>query len=189
MDTRNQNSLHACPQSHVLKATGDSDSKRWDDGVREMQTHLQQAESLMPDESRRRSILNFCERCWNRTCFRGNAHVVKDMAFMHRLSIFHARTATRTKLSLRKELAEPEWERFIDSKLKWGVAPGPDRYTTDMIKTMTEPEREILRLWANEVLTTGKSALEVTTKTKNGTITLLHKGGGVPRTCPVTGDQ
>ena len=121
-----------------------------------MQAQIKQAESPRPDESRRRSILSFCERCWNCTCFRGNAHVVKDMTFMHRLRIFQARTAMCTKLRLRKELAETEWERFIDTKLKWGVAPGPDRYTTDMIKTMTEPEREILRLWTNEVLTTGK---------------------------------
>ena len=116
--------------------------KRWSDGGQNMQRQLDRAE----DEGRRRQVLSFCSRCWKCTSFRGNAKMVKDMSFMERLHIFDHRTAEGTSLRLRKELEETEWDDIIRTRLKWGVAPGPNHHPTDMIKTMSAPEREILRL-------------------------------------------
>ena len=105
--------------------------------------------------------------------------MVKDTAFMDRLKIFQQRTAVTTDLRLRKELEASEWANIIRDRLRWGVAPGPDTYSTDLVKTMSEPEKEILRRWVNEVLTTGREtpAREVEAAIRNGTISLLHKDG------------
>lgn len=131
------------------------------------------------EEDRRRVVLSFCPSCWKCTCFRGNAAVVKSTAFMDRLKIFESRTAIHTDLRLRKELEASEWADIIHDRLKWGVAPGPDKFSTDLVKTMTSPEKEVLRRWINEVLTTGQqvTAREVKAAIRNGTITLLHKEG------------
>ena len=100
------------------------------------------------------------------------------MQFMEHLRIFDHRTAKGTSLRLRKELEETEWDDIIRTRLKWGVAPGPDQYPTDMIKTMSTEEKEILRLWINEILTTGRYIpRNVKAETRNGTIVLLHKNG------------
>ena len=147
-------------------------TRRWDEGVRHMQEQFE-------DEQRRRVVRSFCSRCWKCTSFRGNARMVKDTAFMDRLKIFQQRTAVTTDLRLRKELEASEWANIIRDRLRWGVAPGPDTYSTDLVKTMSEPEKEILRRWVNEVLTTGREtpAREVEAAIRNGTISLLHKDG------------
>ena len=98
------------------------------------------------------------------------------MKWMENLGIFEHRTAEGTTRRLRKELEEEEWARFIGKRLKWGVAPGPDGVSSDLIKTMSRTEKEVLRVWVNQILTTGDKPREITDEIRNGTIALLHKG-------------
>ena len=135
-----------------------------------------EAAPITEAEPGRRKVLSFCEKCWQCTCFRGNATEVKDMKWMENLGIFEHRTAEGTTRRLRKELEEEEWARFIEKRLKWGVAPGPDGVSSDLIKTMSRTEKEVLRVWVNQILTTGDKPREITDEIRNGTIALLHKG-------------
>jgi hypothetical protein len=49
-------------------------------------------------------------------------------------------------------LRENEWQKFIQNFLKTGNAPGQDGIQNELIKTMMDNEKEVLRIWANEVL-------------------------------------
>ena len=63
----------------------------------------------------------------------------------HRKGDKHDRQAQR-------QLTENEWQKFIQNFLKTGKAPGQDGIQNELIKTMTDNEKEVLRIWANEVL-------------------------------------
>jgi len=59
--------------------------------------------------------------------------------------------------------------------LKTGTSTGPDRCPNELTKMMTDDEFQIVKLWANKILTEDSSRQR---ETKNGTISQLPKGGG-----------
>ena len=122
----------------------------------------------------RRELCAFCAQCWRFTDFRTNRAVVGDTGFMDKLNIFAGKRAKPEDGGLRGQLTAGEWQAYVMSRLRNGKSPGPDRYQNELLKTMTDNELEILRIWANEVLC-GKR--QMTEDDLNGTISLLHKGG------------
>ena len=78
--------------------------------------------------------------------------MVGDSQFMEELGVFQERQARSCDGGLRGELTEGEWKAYIKTRLRNNKAPGPDNFQNELIKTMTDTELRILRLWANEVL-------------------------------------
>ena len=104
--------------------------------------------------------------------------MVGSMAFLEKWKVFSYRTAEGTAKRLRGELTPKEWENYVHHKLKKDISPGPDGFQTDLIKTLSPTGLEIIRTWANQVLTLGPQPRRITLEQLNGTISLLHKGTG-----------
>ena len=89
------------------------------------------------------------------------------MDFMHEMGIFSFRCVNDTTSRLRNEVSEEEWKKFIASYLKPNKAMGPDQIPNEVIIHANDEEREIIRLWANEIFdpelpdTIGKALGEV----------------------------
>ena len=106
------------------------------------------------------------------------------MKFMEEAGIFKKRVINTTG-RLRGELTENEWQKFIQNFLKTRKAPGPDGIQNELIKTMTDNEKEVLRIWANEVLQDDNPARKMSTLVKAGMISKLHDGGATTEKRPV----
>ena len=126
-------------------------------------------------DANRRELQGFCTQCWKFTDFRRNKNAVGCMRFMEDLGVFNHRLVGEQEQRLRGTLTEGEWQGFI-SKLRNGKSPGPDGFQNELLKDMTPTEQDILRKWANEVLSTGKAPRRMTAEELNGTVTMLHKG-------------
>ena len=72
--------------------------------------------------------------------------------------------------------------------MKVNKSTGPDGNSNECVKTLSYAELEILREWANEILVMERARV-MTVEEMNGTIRLLHKGGGRQTTDHKTGDQ
>jgi hypothetical protein len=58
---------------------------------------------------------------------------------------------------LRKEVSEEKWKKFITSYFEPNEASGPDHIPNEVIIHANEEEKEIIRMWANEILTSDAS--------------------------------
>ena len=77
---------------------------------------------------------------------------------------------------LKGRIIDTEFRSFVDSCLKANKSPGPDGYPNECVKTMSYTELEILKEWANGILTMERARV-MTVEEMNDTIRLLHKGG------------
>ena len=79
---------------------------------------------------------------------------------------------------LRGELTDNEFKKYVDSCLKCNKSTGPDGHCNESIRTMSEMELNLLKTWANKILTTDKGSFRMMTITEmSGVISLLHKEG------------
>ena len=97
----------------------------------------------------RRRLGSFCQNCWQWTDFRSNSEEVRDMSFLFEAGVFKDRCIVGG--SLRGEVTEVEWNKFISSYLKPGKAPGPSKVPNELIKKASSIEMRILRAWANQI--------------------------------------
>ena len=129
----------------------------------------------------RREMVSFCHQCWSFQNFRTNKDAVPCMDFMHEMGIFSFRCVNDTTSRLRNEVSEEEWKKFIASYLKPNKAMGPDQIPNEVIIHANDEEREIIRLWANEILTSDALiAREMSEEELRGSIRMLYKGKGNP---------
>jgi len=122
-------------------------------------------------EQNRRELVAFCQQCWQFTNFRHNKGEIGILPLLVRLLIDTYRTAQHQPGRLRGKLTS----QYVEMCLKPGKSTGPDRCPNELTKTMTGEEFQIVKMWANEILTEDTSRQR---ETINGTISQLHKGGG-----------
>jgi len=94
---------------------------------------------------------------------------------MVRLLIDTYSTAEHQPGRLRGELTSQEIKKYVAMFLNPGKSIGPDRCPNELIKTITDEEFKIVKIWVNEILTEDTSRQR---ETMNGNISQLHKGGG-----------
>jgi len=98
---------------------------------------------------------------------------------MVKLLIDTYRTAEHQPGRLRGELASQEIKKYVAMCLKPSKSTGPDRCPNELTKMVTDGKFQIVKMWVNEFLTEDTSQQQAT---MNGTILLLHKGGGTNKT-------
>jgi len=126
----------------------------------------------------KRQLEGFCERCWRITDLRQGSEVVGDMGFMSNEGVFDEALKEGTHARLRGELTDNEFRKYVDSCLKCNKSTGPDGHSNESIRTMSEMELNLLKTWANKILTTDKGSFRMMTiREMSGVISLLHKGG------------
>jgi hypothetical protein len=125
----------------------------------------------------KRRLGSFCQNCWKWSDFRINNEEVRDMGFLFEAGVFKDRCIVGD--SLRGEVTEVEWSKFIRHYLKPGKAPGPSKVPNELIKKASSVEMRILRAWANQILTADQMTPDILREEDvHGVISLLHKGGG-----------
>ena len=145
----------------------------WDNACK-----LRQGLPLDTVTQQHRELVSFCQQCWRFTNFRENKDVTAKMEFMYKAGVFNHRLIPATAGRLRGELNDSEWRAFIDNFLKSDKACGPDGVVNDLIKTATDAELKLIRVWGNQILVTGDvPPRQVTEMEMQGLISLLHKGG------------
>jgi len=79
------------------------------------------------------------------------------MSFLFNTGVFERGKRIDPRARLKGRVTDNEFRGFVDSclcdSLKANKSPGPDGYTNECVKTMSYTELEILREWANEILT------------------------------------
>ena len=125
-------------------------------------------------ERNRREVVAFCQQCCKFTNFRHNKGEIGLLPLMVRLLIDTYRTAKHQPGRLRGELTSQEIKKYVAMCLKPGRSTGSDRCPNELMKTMTDREFQIVKMWVKEILTedTGRQR-----ETMTGTISQLHKGG------------
>jgi hypothetical protein len=78
---------------------------------------------------------------------------------------------------LKGPLTDTEMQKVVDFYLKINESPGPDKFQTELIKTMSPEQIRVLQKWLNEILAKGALVTKVTEVEMTGRLTLLHKGG------------
>ena len=93
---------------------------------------------------------------------------------------------------LKGPLTDLEMQEVVDFYLKNRKDPGPDKFQSELIKTMPPEQIRVLQQWLNEVLARGEMVTKVTEKEMTGKViywggdhvtmtghvrVLLHKGG------------
>ena len=130
------------------------------------------------EQNRRESVV-FCQQCWQFTNFRHNKGEIGILPLMVKLLIDTYRTAEHQPGRLRGELASQEIKKYVAMCLKPSKSTGPDRCPNELTKMVTDGKFQIVKMWVNEFLTEDTSQQQAT---MNGTILLLHKGGGTNKT-------
>jgi len=97
------------------------------------------------------------------------------LPLMVKLLIDPYKTAEHQAGRLSGELTSQIIKKYVAVCLKPGNSTGPDRCPSELTKTMTDEEFQIVKMWVNEILTEDTSRQRAT---MNGTISQLHKGGG-----------
>ena len=100
-----------------------------------------------------RRLLGFCGQCWHETSFRHNKDQVADMSFLREAGVFLHRVNRADGRRLRGTLTMHEFRKFVNSCLRSGKAAGPDKHVNESIRTMPEEQLELIRMWANAILT------------------------------------
>ena len=140
---------------------------------------------VLPLDNRRREdskekavfLQGFCQRCWQVTNLRQGRDTVGDTTFLDKAGVFAKRIAANKGYLLRGEITKDEMGRYVKNYLKAGKAGGLDGATAETLKSMSDEELDIIRLWVNSILTTEKSQQNMTAKDMLGRIRMLHKGG------------
>lgn len=74
-------------------------------------------------------------------------------------------------------MTQHEFRKFVVSCLRGGKASGLDGHVNESIRTMPDEQLELIRMWANEVLTATGATRQMTMDEMEGQICMLHKGG------------
>ena len=67
------------------------------------------------------------------------------------------------------------FSKFVGSCLRGGKASGPDGHVNESIRTMPDEQLELIRMWANEILTATGATRQMTVEEIEGHISMLHK--------------
>ena len=140
---------------------------------------------VLPLDNRRREdskeeavfLQGFCQRCWQVTNLRQGRDIVGDTDFLEKAGVFAKKIAAHKGYRLRGEITKDEMGKYVKNYLKAGKAGGLDGATAETLKSMSDEEMDIMRLWVNSILTTEKSQQSMTAKDMLGRIRMLHKGG------------
>ena len=124
-----------------------------------------------------RRLMGFCGQCWRETSFRHGKDQVADMTFLREAGVFLHKVSRDDGRRLRGVLTKHEFRKFISSCLRSGKSAGPDKHVNESVRTMSEEQLELIRMWANEILTATGPARIMTIHEMEGHISLLHKGG------------
>ena len=136
-------------------------------------------------------LQGFCQRCWQVTSLRQGRDTVGDTEFLDKAGVFSKKIAANKGYRLRGEITKDEMGGYVKNYLKAGKAGGLDGATAETLKSMSEEEMDIIRLWVNSILTKEKPQQSMTAKDMLGRIRVLHKGGNTahkPSDC-IEGDR
>ena len=132
----------------------------------------------------RRKTTCFCTDCWQFTCKHTGRDKVTDMSFLKNMDVTTGKLLKALPYAeeehprrIRGAVTDHEFDQFRRDRLKMRKAGGPDGYTNEMIRVLTQEELDVLREWADRVLRDAQGAEILTEEVLNGTVSLLHKGG------------
>jgi len=131
-----------CSKPFLAVLTSDVEYELADEGLRgrssaEVVSSVVEEKSMeciapVEETGGKRRLGSFCQNCWKWSDFRSNNEEVRDMGFLFEAGVFKDRCIVGD--SLRGEVTEVEWSKFIKHYLKPGKDPGPSKVPNELIK-------------------------------------------------------
>ena len=126
-----------------------------------------------------RMLMGFCCQCLRERSFRHGKDRVADMSFLQEAGVFLHKVNRDDGRRLRGVLTKHEFRKFISSCLRSGKSAVPDKHVNESVRTMSEEQLELIRMWANEILTAtgggmGHAYFSSCNKSRRGSHPLLN---------------
>ena len=108
-------------------------------------------------------LVCFCPECWRFQDFRHNQDDVRDWTFMmETISRVEKIGQSHYSKGLKDPVTGLDMQKVVDYYLKYNMAPDPDTFQSELVKTVPTEQLKVLQVWFNEILAKGEPLSKVT---------------------------